>query len=265
LKLLVLDFDGVLSDSARESFEVALRSYRFLGRHDAFADSDIEALFRDFLEIMPLGNRSEDFAIALAALERGIDLPDQRTYDGFRAGLDEDYLGRFHARFYRERDSFAQQEPDRWHQLLAPYPRFLALLRARAGQCPYAIATAKDRRSVLQLLERYGVRDLFPEERILDKETGVSKVEHHRWLAEQTGAAYCEMAFVDDKVNHLDKVGKLGVRCILAAWGYNGPREHRAALAAGHAVCTLDTIESQLFHGHPQAGGSGDARREITQ
>jgi phosphoglycolate phosphatase-like HAD superfamily hydrolase len=257
LKLLVLDFDGVLSDSARESFEIALRSYRALGRGAAFDGWDAEALYRDFLEIMPMGNRSEDFAIALVALERRIALPDQSAYDRFRAKLDEARLRLFHKRFYRERAAFSAGDPERWHALLRPYPRFLRMLRGNSGVCPYAIATAKDRRSVLQLLERYGILDLFPAERILDKETGVSKVEHHRRLADHTGIAFEEMVFIDDKVNHLDAVGNLGVRCILAAWGYNGPREHQAARAGGHTVCTLDNVEAALFGLDRARGSSG--------
>jgi hypothetical protein len=55
------------------------------------------------------------------------------------------------------------------------------------------------------------------------------------------------MGFVDDKVNHLDDVSRLGVRCGLATWGFNGPREEALARAAGHLVCTLDDAEEQLF------------------
>ena len=58
-----------------------------------------------------------------------------------------------------------------------------------------------------------------------------------------------EITFVDDKVNHLDAVAPLGVRCALAAWGYNGPREHRLARSHGHLLCTLDDVEAQLFEG----------------
>jgi hypothetical protein len=55
------------------------------------------------------------------------------------------------------------------------------------------------------------------------------------------------MTFVDDKVNHLDAVAPLGVRCALSAWGYNGPREHELARARGYRVCSLADVESQLF------------------
>ncbi len=52
---------------------------------------------------------------------------------------------------------------------------------------------------------------------------------------------------MDDKVNHLESVAPLGVRCGLAAWGYNGPREHRRALECGYQVLTLEDAEDQLF------------------
>jgi hypothetical protein len=52
---------------------------------------------------------------------------------------------------------------------------------------------------------------------------------------------------VDDKVNHLESVAELGVRCALAAWGYNGPREQRRARDCGFPVLTLGDVEAQLF------------------
>jgi phosphoglycolate phosphatase-like HAD superfamily hydrolase len=110
-----------------------------------------------------------------------------------------------------------------------------------------AIATAKDRRSVHTLLHAYGIGDLFDDERLLDKETGVSKSAHLEHLRGRFGVDYAEITFLDDKVNHLDDVAKLGVRCGLAAWGYNGEREARLARARGHLVCSLDDVEEQLF------------------
>jgi phosphoglycolate phosphatase-like HAD superfamily hydrolase len=136
--------------------------------------------------------------------------------------------------------------------MLGPYPRLLEVLRRRAGSCRYAIATAKDRRSVTALLADYGVADLFEPALVLDKETGVTKVAHHEHLARATGIDCADMTFVDDKVSHLDAVATLGVRCALAAWGYNGPREHRLAREHGHLVCSLDDVDSQLFAGAAQ-------------
>jgi hypothetical protein len=91
------------------------------------------------------------------------------------------------------------------------------------------------------------VAALFGAGRVLDKETGVSKLAHLEHLQRELGVAFAEMTFLEDKVNHLESVAPLGVRCALAAWGYNGPREHGRARELGFLVCTLDDVEAQLF------------------
>ena len=262
LRLLALDFDGVISDSAPEAFAVALRTYAELR-----PDSAVAALARQFagggapsaeavrssgayaafLEIMPLGNRAEDYAVVLSAVEAGRAVPDQAAYDALRAEHDPAWLRDYHARFYRVRHTLAESDPEGWHALMGPYPRIVALLRRCSGRVILAIATAKDRRSVRALLDAYGIGDLFDDERVLDKEAGVSKSVHLELLQRRFDCAYEQITFLDDKVNHLDDVAKLGVRCGLACWGYNGEREVRLARARGYLVCGLDDVEAQLF------------------
>ena len=67
--------------------------------------------------------------------------------------------------------------------------------------------------------------------------------------AARLGVAPAEITFIDDKVNHLDAVSELGVRCALAAWGYNGARERELARERGYLVCTLGDVEATLFDG----------------
>lgn len=247
MQALVLDFDGVIADTAPECFEVALRTYQDLApgaRLARFPRAELESAFR---ELMPLGNRAEDFGVALHALDAEVSLPDQAHYDRYREAVGRDWLGAFHARFYRHRSAFAESDPQGWRALMAPYADFLALLRRRAGAVPYAIATAKDRASVRALLEDWGVADLFPEALVLDKETGESKVAHLEHLQRRLGRPFAGLTFVDDKVNHLDAVAGLGVRCGLATWGYNGPREHALAHARGYLLCRLEDAEARLF------------------
>ena len=130
---------------------------------------------------------------------------------------------------------------------MSPYPAFVDLLRRRSTDAILTIATAKDRRSVEKLLEAYGIADLFPSGRLFDKETGVHKDEHLRALRDEFEIPFEQMVFIDDKLNHLEVVAKLGVCCGLAAWGYNGSREADQARRAGYAVFELGTVESMLF------------------
>ena len=126
------------------------------------------------------------------------------------------------------------------------YPGVLELLRRRAGEVQLAIATAKDGASVGALLARYGVAELFPAERILDKESGAHKAAHLRLLAERLACPLPELTFVDDKVNHLESVAPLGVSCALAAWGYIGVGDTRTAPESGYPAFEQTDVV-QLF------------------
>lgn len=252
--MLALDFDGVIFDSAREAFGVALRAFADLEPGARFAelanDPRSEAhpeLYELFVAGMPLGNRAEDYGVILSAGQADAPLATQRAYDAYRDQLAPGWLEAFHARFYEVRAAWSARDPDAWLALMTPYPTILDLVRRRAGDVELAIATAKDGASVAALLECYGVADLFPAERILDKDTGVSKQAHLRILSERLACPFPELTFVDDKVNHLESVAPLGVRCGLAAWGYNGPREQQRARDCGYRVLALEDVESQLF------------------
>jgi len=264
LKLLALDFDGVISDSAPESFVVALRTWAEMRpdsqqRHAASllsgpvapdpAEIPRDPLYRDFIAMMPLGNRAEDYGVELAALEDGRVLADQGAYDAFKAGVDPVWLRAFHKRFYRVRTAMSEADRSAWNRLMRAYPGIPQLLRRRAGDLLLAIATSKDRGSVAKLLASYGIGDLYPPGSILDKEAGANKHAHFERLHGETGLSYREMLFIDDKVNHLDSVAALGVRCGLAGWGYNGERERRLARDAGHTIFELGDLEQQIFAG----------------
>jgi len=196
---------------------------------------------------MPLGNRAEDFGVVLAALEVGFELVDQAAYDLFRSRYDEAWLSSFHRCFYTEREKLASRDSEAWLALMAPFAPLLGLLRGRAGDATLAIATARDRRSVQQLLSAYGVADLVADELLIDKEAGRSKRAHLRMLAKRSGIPARDTRFIDDKVNHLELVSELGVGCALAAWGYNGSREQLLARERGFQVCSLADVERWAF------------------
>ena len=259
MRVLALDFDGVISDSAVESFVVALRTMARQDPRLAWASSlsrlagadaacvRADSFYRGFLELMPLGNRAEDFAVALCLLESGETVDDQAGFDRFREGMGADFLTEFHVAFYREREALRATDPVAWLGLLAPFCELVELLHRRSGDRILALATAKDRPSVDLLLAAYGIANLFPEELIIDEEAGRSKRAHLRLLRERLGVEFDQITFVDDKLNHLEDVSGLGVQCALAVWGYNGERERRLADQLGFLVCDQRSAEVDLF------------------
>ena len=264
MKVLALDFDGVVCDSLREVLATALATYEVIvpdspltgalrtrhggGRWHTFDLAD-DPVRQPFEAMMPLGNRAEDFGVSLLAIDRGHEITDQDDYDAFYAKLEPGWTDDFHREFYEQRSRARDADPDGWVALHAPYPEFLELLHRRAADVRLALATAKDRVSARRLLDHLGVGDLFAPELVLDKEAGRSKTAHLRAIRDRTGVEFGELTFVDDKVNHLEAVAPLGVRPVLAAWGFNTRREHRRAHELGFAVANIADAESVLFDG----------------
>ncbi len=271
MSVLALDFDGVICSSLREVLLVAVRTWAErepteplpepLGELAEDREIDwprIEASegFATFRGLLPLGNRAEDFGVALRSIAEGWRIDDQATYDAAFHRQDAAWLEAFHREFYRQRSRMRETDLASWLALHRAYEPFLDLLRRHRGGVSLAIATAKDRRSVELLLESFGALDMFGPGSVLDKDTGVDKSAHMRVLIRRLDVEPGDVTFVDDKVNHLERVATVGVRPVLAAWGFNGSRERRRARELGFSVATLDTAENTLFGG---GGGTVEA------
>jgi phosphoglycolate phosphatase-like HAD superfamily hydrolase len=261
MKALALDFDGVICNSARETYLVGASTYadfypssplvQRLGDHPEppGAGAPETPEFAAFSDLLPLGNRAEDFGVAFRAIDLGIRLVDQESYDEFYSSLDQGWRNEYHNRFYRQRALLRDGDRDAWLRLHSTYPAFIDVLRRRSADVYLAVASAKDADSARLLLEAFGIADLFASGSILDKETGVHKTDHMRLLQARLGIGFDEITFVDDKINHLIRVAELGVRPVLAGWGFNTDREHRMAERMRILVAGLDSFEDEVFGG----------------
>ena len=262
MKALALSFDGVLSDSAPEAYVAALRTYGELKPHSSLEVSldrlggegqltrervQADPRYAAFVEHLPLGSRAGDLGLTLSILERGLTVRDQVAYDRLRKDEPATFLWDFHRRFYEVRGELSTSEPEGWRALFAAHPGLPDLLRRRASDRALAILTERNRRSVGLLLRDYGVEDLFPDERIMASETGPTPVARLRSLQKELRIASTHITFVDSGVRQLDAVFHLGVKCVLATWGHNGPREQDHALERGFRLCSLEDAEAQLF------------------
>jgi len=268
MKVLALDFDGVVCDSLREVLATALATYesmepespvlkRIRNRNGAGRWHELDLMddpvMVSFESMMPLGNRAEDFGVSLKALDGFLEPTDQSAYDTFYGTIGADWLEAFHRTFYEERDKARAFDTHGWLELHASYPPFLEMLRRRSRDARIALATAKDRRSAEMLLDHLGIGDLFSPELVLDKDTGVCKTAHLTALRDHLDVSFQDITFVDDKLNHLETVAPLGVRPILAGWGFNTPREHDLATEKHIQVANFVDVETVLY-----GGGSHD-------
>ena len=116
MKLLVLDFDGVIADSAREAFEVARRDLAArCGRSRRCATATRRRCIAAFVALMPLGNRAEDFG-GRARGDRGgrrAARIRRRTTRSTPRRIAA-WLRAFHERFYVVRAEFSSEDPRGW-------------------------------------------------------------------------------------------------------------------------------------------------------
>jgi phosphoglycolate phosphatase-like HAD superfamily hydrolase len=264
MHVLALDFDGVLCDSSREVFVVAVDTYLSLAPESALIGALIplrndvlsggsgyreHELTQRFRDLLPLGNRAEDFGVALRAIEDAANIVDQKSYDAFYRGIVRQWLDDFHHRFYECRKSLRDADLAAWLRLHLPFEGLGETLGQHADRTKLSVATAKDGLSARLLLDELEMGTLFDPELILDKETGVEKTEHMRVLQTRTDSEFGDITFVDDKVNHLVRVAELGVRPVLAGWGFNTEREHALARDLGFEVADLARADEILFKG----------------
>ena len=143
MKVLALDFDGVVCDSLREVFATALATYetmtpesplltRLRSRRGTGRWHGLELVndpvMVSFESMMPLGNRAEDFGVSLKALDNLLELTDQGSYDTFYSTVDREWMARFHRGFYEQRDA-ARAWALAYNTLGIPVAAFGLLLR----------------------------------------------------------------------------------------------------------------------------------------
>jgi phosphoglycolate phosphatase-like HAD superfamily hydrolase len=255
--VLTFDFDGVLSDSLLEAY---LLTWNLAGRVDpslahqlaeaptidtihAFRDNHADH-YKAMEQIIPYGNRCEDFLVAQKAVHQAVAISSQAEFDSFKLTVDKRLQDSFHEQFYVLRYELAASRRPQWLALNGAYPGVREAIPALAETFRLSVATSKDRETVIAMLKSWGVFELFGDELVLDKSSGPSKRAHLSVLRERFGCRFEQMTFVDDKVSHLLDCADLGVRLVMSGWGYNGPAERTQAAEQGIKILKLEELAS---------------------
>jgi phosphoglycolate phosphatase-like HAD superfamily hydrolase len=255
--VLALDFDGVISNSLLEAYLITWRIAGGLDPRLVPADGRLPTPenihdFREqnrehwnaFKDIVPFCNRGEDYLLAHQAVCEKRIIKTQEEFYSFAQCSPKDRLDRFHEEFYCERYRLTDQELDRWLALNTAYPGVPEALKLLASKFTLAVATSKDRESVLRLLQNYGIKDYFEPHAVLDKSAGASKRAHLAALGEIYHCSFDRISFIDDKVAHLTDCSPLGVRPYLAGWGYNGTPEYETARKQNIPILEIKDLSS---------------------
>ena len=258
-KILVFDFDGVISNSIHESFMTAINTYiQMVPDHSLPISSPLKAgrlfefekkhreLFQQFLLSMPLSNCAGDYYSVFQMMEHhGLNkIKNQTHFTQYTRSIPEEKRAHYNKLFYKNRAILQKKDPQGWILLIPPFPGIVEVIVSLSERFTLCIATSKDRPSVDILLKHYGLLDYFDAENILDKDFAHSKRDYIIRFNENLHVPYHHIHFIDDKVLHLLSVKDLGIHTYLALWGYNDKREHEIAQREGFILLQLKNLKN---------------------
>ena len=235
MKILAVDFDGVISDSALKSLFVSHNAYckyfgskakkSFGGKLFTFdnweemqkrykKEMDYYRRLRSYLEL------SGDFFVIIKIIEEQIQIKNQQEFIAYRNQLQFDYQF-FRELFFQEKEKWQKKSFRKWFFLSPVFKEVIKGIQRfiKEGQ-KVVIATSNLRQAIHPAFQAEYLGFEMDIEDIFDKNFGQHKAEHMQAIAKRYGAKLNEIYFVDDQLSYLKGTDVLGVHVFLAGWGY---------------------------------------------
>jgi hypothetical protein len=203
--LILLDFDGVLFNSAYEAYQVCERMV---------GDSQLYRKGVSFDEFMTFRAQVTD-AWQFSRLYNKSRALDDITKLSTQSPDEIDWT--FTQSFFGNREKM-MEDPD-WAKVMSPYP-FFYQIRPFLREFPevFKILSTRNKTSIARTLEFFGANSIaiYGQEDIrkYDSKLGVAK--SNRWL---NNSAY--VVYIDDMNSHLEPFENEVDLCIHAGWGYD--------------------------------------------
>lgn len=226
-KCLFLDFDGVLFDTVREAYAVAVIAS---GKYETIADIDFSGRhYLRFKALRYLVAPASDYYFILKLLEFSLEkslIECQRIF--FDMKSQAQYLScaeQFQECFFSTRKSIMTSDYKKWLALNYPYEFFYEIKNIiECSQKSIKIVTTKNKDAIIALLRSEKV-EIIPE--IYDAEAfkkfGSKKNIIHFICTEQ---GIVSGIFIDDSLHHLEQCRSLdGIALFQPSWGYLAPTD----------------------------------------
>lgn len=211
---LVLDFDGVICDSAEECFASSWTAYHILFRKEAAAEAT-PAARQAFSRLRPFIHTGEDFVIIQDIIARGDTVRDQKGFDAAARRAPADTRRLFRDLFYQARTTLLERDRRAWLGLNRIYPHMAAAFARLPRGAPVWILSTKKPRFVAEILAANRICVL--EGHILASE-GEPKLAAVESLRAREG--FEGVIMIEDQIDAIKGNTNPRIRVFLATWGY---------------------------------------------
>lgn len=235
MKILALDFDGVIVDSVLDSLFVGHNTYlRLYGREvkknfggELFTFENWEKIKRNYQKeikyyrtLRPYIRGATDYGLIQKLMEEKKVIESQEEFDSYRNSADFDFED-YEKEFYKERERLQNIDYRAWFNLEPSYPKIIqGMKKLLEEEIKIVIATSNRRKAIMKSFtpEYFGFTIDLKD--ILDKRFGEDKSEQMRHIVKFYKVNFEDIYFVDDQVSHLIQTRPLGIKVILAGWSY---------------------------------------------
>jgi len=235
LKILAIDFDGVMVDSVLDSLFVGHNAYLRLygpGEKKYFGGElftfenweetkkQYQKEIKYYCSLRPYIRGATDYGLIQKLIEENKFVKNQKEFDNYRKTVKFDFEA-YEKEFYKERERLQNMNYRAWFNLEPSYPRVIEGIKKLLEEgTKIVIATSNRRKAIARSFtpEYFGFT-IEPED-ILDRRFGEDKSEQMKCIVKSYNINFKDIYFVDDQLSHLIQTRPLGVKVILAGWSY---------------------------------------------
>ena len=235
MKILAIDFDGVISDSALKSLFVSHNAYcKHFGPNvkksfggQCFTFDNWENMKKEYKQEMEKYKRlrayveqSRDFLVMIKIIEEQIEVKNQQEFTKVRDEMDLDYEF-FHKLFFQEKEIWQNKDFASWFSLAPFYKKMVSgIKRLLKEGVNIVIATSNMGKAIHPAFHEDYLGFPMDLKDIFDKNYGKNKSDHMKAIAAQYKVKFEDIYFIDDQLSYLEETQVLGVNVFLAGWGY---------------------------------------------
>jgi len=248
MKILALDFDGVIAESSFEVFVVSWNTYlkfsqsKLIDRPFTFEQLDYfkqpTEVSNKFHYLRSYAKSADELIVCFYLIENNIEV---NSIKEFHIQLDnyKDKLKQFWKEFYVQR-GIIQKDINKWLSLENAFPVIIDAVNKLNQFYKVVILTNKNIAGVMPTAKHYGLK--INKEDIFDTSLGNDKRIKLKLIKEKYNVEYEDILFVDDVLENLEIAKPTGVKLFLATWFNKNKEHHKLALKQGITLLTQENF-----------------------
>ena len=265
MKIIAIDYDGVIVDSIMDSLFVSHNAYlRLYGaEHKQYFGGTLFTFqnwpekkkkyaqrIQEYRLLRPYIRMASDYGLIQKLMEEGRKIPNQQAFDHYREVTDFDFK-RYHDAFYQERMRLQQEDFQSWLKLVPPYYGIVTGIRRFITEGYKVMIATSNRREIVarNFQPQYYNIPIRPKD-ILDHRFGSDKSMQMTYIHEQFATPYQDICFIDDQLAHLKQTRKLGIKPFLAGWSYATEQQKKEAKTLGMPVIRTEQVFYQMVRNY---------------